>query len=76
MAGLVALGISLFLTYFGTFMIGLFGLATTVAAIGFLRATLPRATMSWFASRNRALDCTLYFGFALALGVLALGIPQ
>lgn len=76
MLGLLALAGSLVLTYFGSFLLGLLALATTVAAIGFLRASLSRTSMSWFASRNRVLDCTIYFGFAAALGILALGIPQ
>lgn len=75
-AGITAILGSLLLTYYGTFMVGLFALATTIAVIGFMRATLPSSTMSWFSSRLRAIDCALYLGFALALLVLALGIPQ
>lgn len=76
LAGIAGIAGSLFLTYYGTFMVGLLALAATIAGIGFLRATLPRRAMAWFASRNRVLDCTLYFGFALVLLALAVGIPQ
>ena len=76
LGGLAVVVGSLAVTYFGTFFVGLLCLAAMFAAIGFMRATLPRPTMAWFASRHRAIDSTFYIGFAILVLALAIGIPQ
>lgn len=74
--GLAGIGASAIVIYFGSFLLGLVVLAAVIGAIGVMRMTLPERVMASFASRHRLIDSALYLGFALALLVLAVGIPH